>query len=191
MVAPTVTKLFRFPQTNFRSNWAGYLKEKKYLYPNNFQNWFFYHDMLWPCCTRSGELNFWKNWLNWPLPGLQDLVHDDWPGLFNGGVLVPDNSGYAQIFQIFFLYLVKRLTHIAWYQFEKSFSIIIKWEVITPPHWLHSSPESQYSHFGGHQDHTHGIILEQYIINTICGAGKKEFRTPKKSPVSYMVQDKS
>ena len=61
--------------------------------------------------------------------------------------------------------------------------------MITPPHWLHSFPESQYSHLGSHQDHTHGTILEQFVIHTISGAGEKEFRTPKKYPVSYMVQD--
>ena len=144
--------------------------------------------MLWPCCTRSGELNFWKNWLNWPLPGLQDLVHDNWPGLFDGGVLALHNSGYAQDFSDFLFASNLEVPHIAWYQFEKSYPII-KWEVIILPHWLHSSPESQYSHFGGHQDHTHGIILEQYIINTMSWAGEKEFRTPKKYPVSYMVQD--
>ena len=61
--------------------------------------------------------------------------------------------------------------------------------MITPPHWLHRSPESQYSHLGSHQDHTHGTTLEQYIINTISGAGEEELRTSKKSPVSHMVQD--
>ena len=61
--------------------------------------------------------------------------------------------------------------------------------MITSPYWLHSSPESQYSHLGSHQDHTHGTALEQYINNTISGAGDKEFRTPKKSPVYYIVQD--
>ena len=64
--------------------------------------------------------------------------------------------------------------------------------MIIPPIWLHSSQESQQSHFGSHQDHQYGTILEQYIINTIGGAGEKEFRTLKKiSSILHGSESKS
>ena len=59
--------------------------------------------------------------------------------------------------------------------------------MITPPYWLHSSPESQFSHLGGHQDHTHGTIFEQYIIIIIIKAVEKEIRTQKIIQVSSLV----
>ena len=44
-----------------------------------------------------------NDWID-PSPGLQDLVHDDWPGFRGGGVLTPDNTWYAQKFsEIIFL----------------------------------------------------------------------------------------
>ena len=47
------------------------------------------------------ELILWKNWLNWPLPGLKDLVLDNWPGLFDGGGIALDISGHTHNFSKF------------------------------------------------------------------------------------------